>query len=224
MKYIDLTGNRYGRLMVVKLDHLQKLPCGKIERYYLCKCDCGNYKVIRSCSLRNGNTSSCGCYAKEMLSQRQTIHSMSKTALYKAWRNMKIRCSNPNYTDYCDYGGRGISICEEWLLFENFKKWALENGYKEEIKNGKNILSLDRIDVNKGYSPDNCRWATNKTQANNKRNNVRYYYNGKNLTLGEWAEITGICYGTLSTRVHRLNWSIEKALTEPVHKPEQKVN
>lgn len=137
---------------------------------------------------------------------------------------MKLRCTNPNYTDYCDYGARGISICNEWMSFENFKNWALKNGYKEKKINGKNILSLDRIDVNKGYSPNNCRWATNKEQANNKRNNVRYYYNGQNLTLGEWSEIVGISYGTLSSRIHGMNWSIERALTEPIHKKTIKTN
>lgn len=224
MELIDLTGKRYGKLVVIKLDHIQKFPCGKNERHYLCKCDCGNYKVVRACSLRNGNTKSCGCYAKEMLSKRQRKHNMSKTSLYKAWRNMKLRCTNPNYTDYCDYGARGISICNEWMSFENFKNWALKNGYKEKKINGKNILSLDRIDVNKGYSPNNCRWATNKEQANNKRNNVRYYYNGQNLTLGEWSEIVGISYGTLSSRIHGMNWSIERALTEPIHKKTIKTN
>lgn len=84
MELIDLTGKRYGKLVVIKLDHIQKFPCGKNERHYLCKCDCGNYKVVRACSLRNGNTKSCGCYAKEMLSKRQRKHNMSKTSLYKA--------------------------------------------------------------------------------------------------------------------------------------------
>lgn len=135
---------------------------------------------------------------------------------------MKMRCTNQNYTDYYDYGGRGISICEEWLSFENFKKWALENGYKEEKVNGKNILSLDRIDVNGDYCPENCRWATNRQQANNKRNNTRFYYNGQNLTAREWSEITGIGFGTLVGRLHNPSWTIERALTQPVRKRRQK--
>lgn len=222
MKFTDLTGKRYGRLVVIKLDHSQKLPCGKIERHYLCKCNCGDYKVVRACSLRNGNTTSCGCYAREMLSKRQTTHNMSKTPLYKAWRNMKIRCTNPNYTDYYDYGGRGISICEEWLSFENFKEWALENGYKDEKINGKNLLSLDRIDVNGNYEPNNCRWATNSQQANNKRNNSRFFYDGKYLTARQWSEVTGIPFTTLVSRFHNPSWTIERALTQPVRKIKRK--
>lgn len=218
MKFIDLSGKRYGRLSVIKLDHVQIKPCGKNEMYYLCKCDCGNYKVVRACSLRSGNTTSCGCYVKEMLSKRQTTHNMSKTALYKTWCNMKARCYNTKREDYSEYGGRGIKVCPEWMIFENFQSWAMENGFKEEKVKGKNLLSLDRIDVNGNYCPENCRWATNRQQANNKRNNIRFYYNGQNLTLGEWSEVTGISYGTLSTRVHRLKWTIERTLTEPIHK------
>lgn len=221
MNFIDLTGKRYGRLVVIKLDHIQKQPCGRNERHYLCKCDCGNNKVVRACSLRSGNTTSCGCYQKELLTQRQSTHKMSKTPLYKAWCNMKMRCTNPNYTDYYDYGGRGISVCEEWQSFDNFKEWAFKNGYKDEKKNGKNLLSLDRIDVNGNYCPENCRWATYSQQANNKRNTRRFYFDGQYLTAREWSVITGINYGTLVRRLHKPSWTIERALTEPTHKDKQ---
>ena len=224
MKLIDLTGKRYGRLVVEKLDHIQKLPCGKNERHYLCKCDCGNYKVIRACSLRSGDAKSCGCYHKELLLKRQTTHNMTKTTLYKAWCNMKARCYNTRRKDYCNYGGRGITMCEEWKDFEVFKEWALKNGYKEKKVNGKNILSLDRIDVDGNYCPENCRWATDKQQANNKRTTKRFYYNGQNLTAREWSDLLGINYVTLVGRLHNSSWSVERALTEPVHRYRQNVN
>lgn len=224
MKFVNLSGKRYGRLVVIKLDHVQKLPSGKNEMFYLCKCDCGKSKVIRASSLRNGYTQSCGCYMKEMLSKRQSVHNMSKSTLYKAWCNMKARCFNTRRKDYCDYGGRGITMCEEWKDFEVFKEWAMKNGFKEEKVKGKNILSLDRVDVNGNYCPDNCRWATDKEQANNKRNTRRFYYKGKNLTAREWSDLLGINYGTLVGRLHKSSWSVEKALTEPIRKYKQNTN
>ena len=223
-KKLDLTGQRYGRLVVLGLAYTKQENCGNITKFWLCKCDCGNTKIVRMCCLRNGTTSSCGCYSKELVSKRNATHRMSKTTLYKAWSNMKARCYNKNRSDYSEYGGRGIKVCEEWNVFENFKTWALENGFKEEKPHGKNLLSLDRINVDGDYEPSNCRWATDREQANNKRNNTRFFYNGKNLTAREWSEITGINFGTLVGRLHNPRWTIERALTEPVHKYKQKAN
>ena len=109
-------------------------------------------------------------------------HGESKTRLYCAWQNMKARCYRKSTREYNNYGGRGITVCDEWIhSYENFKGWSIQNGYSDK-------LTLDRIDVNKGYSPDNCRWITNKEQQNNKRDNVIYTFNGETLTLAQWSE------------------------------------
>lgn len=215
-KSIDLTGQRYGRLVVLKLYEVRDNPCGHKYKVWLCKCDCGTIKpVIQGC-LRNSETKSCGCLQKELLSERQKTHGKTNTSLYKAWCNMKSRCETKNRADFNDYGGRGIKVCPEWEVYLNFEKWALENGYNEEKINGKNVLSLDRIDVNGDYCPDNCRWATYSQQANNKRNTRRFCYSGKNMTAREWAIETGIPYRTLVGRLHNPKWTIERALTQPV--------
>ena len=135
-------------------------------------------------------------------------HGESKTRLYRAWQNMKARCYRKSTREYNNYGGRGITVCDEWIhSYENFKGWSIQNGYSDN-------LTLDRIDVNKGYSPDNCRWITNKEQQNNKRDNVIYTFNGETLTLAQWSEKLGICYKTLQKRIR--NWGVEKALATPL--------
>lgn len=137
-------------------------------------------------------------------------HGGKGTKLYEIWCSMKARCYNPNLKVYRHYGGRGISVCEEWLHdFVPFEKWAVANGYKED-------LSLDRIDNNKGYSPDNCRWATRVQQANNQRTTIKIAYNGETKTLHEWAVVLGIKPATLYYRIYKLGWSLERAFSESV--------
>lgn len=133
-----------------------------------------------------------------------------KTRIYSIYKGMKDRCRYKTNDNYERYGGRGIRVCEEWLAdYMNFYNWAINNGYKEG-------LTLDRIDSNKNYEPDNCRWATYKEQANNTRRNNFITYNGETHTLTEWAEKLGIKRSTLTTRIHRQHWNIEKALTTPL--------
>lgn len=129
--------------------------------------------------------------------------------LYRIWKNMRQRCFNPNCPAYPAYGGRGISACKEWDDYLTFKEWALKNGYCDN-------LTLDRINNNLGYSPENCRWATIKEQSNNTRTNRVLSFNGQNRTMSQWAETLGVCVATLWDRLDN-GWSVERTLTEPIH-------
>lgn len=202
----DLTGKKFGMLTVLCRSEDHIYPNGRHDIVYKCLCDCGKTKDVLAVHLRSGHTKSCGCYREEKASDTMRKHGDSKSRLFVIWKNMKARCLNKNKPDYRLYGGRGITIDDSWKNdYVAFKEWANENGYND-------ALSLDRIDVNSGYSPDNCRWVTQKQQCNNTRRNIRISYNGEVHTLKEWSEITGIKYGTLCSRIYR-GWDIEKALT-----------
>ena len=209
-KLINEEGKRYGKLTVCDRSSGQHDKYG----HYLwkCICDCGNVCYVKGAQLRNGNTRSCGCLHRETLSERNEKHGLAGSRLYKIYKGMKRRCKSEGCCDYGDYGGRGIKLCAEWdgeHGAENFAKWSLENGYNDN-------LSIDRIDVNGDYSPDNCRWTDMKTQANNKRSNHVLEHNGERHTLTEWSEITGLSVGTIEARLRLLGWSIERALTTPI--------
>ena len=200
----DLTGQKFGRLIVIKFvgtDHNQK-------SLWLCKCQCGKEKIFGGSNLRNGNSKSCGCLRIENLIKRQTKHSMALSTkrhpLYIVWKGMKARCLNPNEPSYPNYGGRGIAVCDEWLEFEPFAKWAFENGYDKS-------LEIDRIDNDKGYSPDNCRWATRSQNQLNKRNNHLITIKGKTKTLSEWSRESGISIHTICSRI-RYGWNDDDLL------------
>lgn len=175
-----------------------------------CVCDCGNRVTVRAENLRTGNTTSCGCYAKE--NHPCITHGLSKTRIATIFNGMKQRCYNPNNYEYDLYGGRGIRICQDWMDdSSNFFNWAFENGFVEDAKQAEN--SIDRIDPDGDYCPENCRWVDSYTQANNTRKNIYYEWNGERHTLTEWSRIVGINSGTLYHRINRLGWSIEEALT-----------
>ena len=195
-KFRDLTGQKFGRLTVI--ERAENSNFGLVR--WKCLCECGNTTIVQSGNLIQGNTKSCGCIH---LKQGGKSHSR----LYHIWNNMKSRCYNPSNKYYKYYGGRGISICDEWKNnFQVFYDWAIANGYSDN-------LSIDRMDASGNYCPDNCRWATIKEQQSNKRNNRYITYNGKTQTIAQWAKEIGIKTSTLHARLNYQNWDIEKALT-----------
>lgn len=180
----DLTGKRFGRLTVIGVE-----DNGKRQTYYACQCDCGNVKVIRADALISGATKSCGCIKKEQDKTNLTAnhrHKMSGTRLYNIWSGLKGRCNNPNDPRYDRYGGRGISVCEEWnKSFQSFYDWAISNGYSDD-------LTIDRIDNDGNYDPTNCKWSTNKEQCNNRSSNINIKIGNATKALTEWCEIFNV--------------------------------
>lgn len=207
-KRIDRTGERFGRLTIVRFAGVGKNWVGIWE----CICDCGNIVKVQYNNLYNGTTRSCGCLKREVTTKRSTKHGLSGghghyTRLYYIWLNMRRRCFSKKSLDYRYYGGRGITICAEWSDYANFYNWAMANGYRDD-------LTLERIDNNGNYEPSNCRWVTRKEQARNTRQNHLISFNGETKTLAEWAETYGLNRSALLARLQR-GWPIELALTTP---------
>lgn len=192
----DLTGERFGRLIVVGRAGSHRSPSGAVRATWLCRCECGNMTTVTTDALRK-TTKSCGCYGNEIrtaFSQAggHRVHGGCGTRLYTIWKNMKSRCSNPKNQDYHNYGGRGITICTEWLSdFATFREWALSNGYRED-------LSIDRIDSNGNYCPDNCRWETALTQGQNRRTTSHIVYNENEYTCVGFAKLLNVSHASVS--------------------------
>ena len=199
--FIDLTGQKFGRWTVLKRGENTKSG----QARWVCKCKCGTIKLVISQSLRNGMSPSCGCLSAE----RFTVHSLSKHPAYESWRKMISRCTNKKCAAYKNYGGRGISVCDEWLDLWNFMEWVFISGFKSG-------LTIERIDVNKGYSPKNCKWIPRNEQQKNKRDNI--FITNKNtnerLCSSEWSKRLG---GERHLVVQRLNhgWPSDLAITIP---------
>lgn len=184
----NLVGQRFGRLVV--LEDTKIMVSKRNQTYQKCLCDCGNIVIVPKSYLKSEHTRSCGCWVKEM----HTTHGLSQSRIYKVYSGMKKRCYNKNHKLYNRYGGRGITICDEWLNdFMAFYNWSMDNGYQDD-------LTIDRIDNNKGYSPDNCRWVTMLEQAQNTSKNVNITYKGKTQTISAWSRETGIPQNTISRR------------------------
>ena len=225
----DIVGQRFGRLVVVSLNGTAN---GK--RRWNCLCDCGNTAVVRQDQLIGSKTRSCGCLSAEA----RRIHMQGINAarppkkpkrdhdlrhdrynpvkheyprLYSIWRSMKSRCYYEKHKNFHCYGGRGITVCDEWRKYEAFSAWAKANGYRDD-------LTIDRIDASKGYSPDNCRWATYTEQNNHLSRNRYITIDGETKTLAEWARYYNMPYQTVCSRIYALRWNIVKALTTPVNR------
>lgn len=204
---IDLTGHRFGRLVAIR--RLTKEECYSAKDYkWECRCDCGNVTNVLVGNLRNGNSTSCGCGRLEALRIATVVHGLRYSDEYRIWLGMKNRCLNPKARKYDDYGGRGITICDEWK--DDFIAFYRDMG----IRPTKNH-SVDRRDNDKGYSKDNCYWATRSEQGNNRRGNILYTRNGITKTLAEWCREKERKYKRVYYRMKRDGWSFEKAIDTP---------
>lgn len=195
----DLTNQKFGRLTAIK-------PIGIKHRYvyWECKCDCGKSVSIRGSHLISGQTISCGC----AIHAPNKTHGQSRTRLGAEYHGIMQRCYNKRHTNYKNYGGRGVMMCEEWLNDRTkFFDWALSHGYSDD-------LTIDRINPCGNYEPGNCRWISNIEQQNNRRNNKILIYNGESHTQAEWARKVGITPNSLALRLYS-GWSLERALTTP---------
>lgn len=192
-KMIDLTGRKFGRLTVIENAGRDRHRCV----LWRCRCECGCETIVTSSHLISGFTKSCGCYRREVTRDRKTIHGHRYERLYGIWKNMKSRCNNPDDSHYGSYGERGIFVCDEWEnSYDNFSEWAVNNGYDDE-------LTIDRINNDDGYYPDNCRWADRFVQANNKQTSRYVTYNDVTHTISVWSRLFNIHRGIL--RRHILN-------------------
>ena len=206
MKALDLVGKKFNRLLVIK-----KAGRKNYKVMWECVCDCGNTTFVNTFYLINSKIRSCGCLHKEQLIERNTTHNQRHTKLYETWKKMRDRCNRPNATQYKDYGGRGIKVCEEWdKSFQAFYDWSYANGYDDN-------LTIDRIDNNKGYYPENCRWATYKEQMRNKRTNHIITYKNQSQCISQWCEELNLSYSAVTGRLRR-GWSVEKALSTPTNR------
>ncbi|MCF8009592.1 MAG: hypothetical protein K9K32_07470 [Halanaerobiales bacterium] len=212
---IDLKGKEFGRLKVIK-----QVKSNNRHKKWLCQCKCGNKTIVQESNLISNHTKSCGCYNIERAIETNTTHGMSDTRFYQCWRDMLDRTSRKKNYAYELYGGRGIEVCDRWKTFENFMEDMYESYKKHSNKYGEKDTTLDRKDNNGDYKPDNCRWATYKEQALNKRTNKKYLINGKKLTKKEIAEKYNLTYSAINHRIQR-GWD-KKDWIKPMR--EQKLN
>lgn len=208
-------GKRFGFLTVIGINK------PGMARRFICKCDCGNVKNVRPIELVSGKAKSCGCHHDDFA----RTHGGSNDRLYHVWQNMKRRCNYPNCREYSNYGGRGIRVCDEWEDYSAFKKWAYEHGYDKDAPFGE--CTIDRIDVNGNYEPDNCRWITNLEQQKNKRPSSEWkkrenkkktaliLFNGKMIAKSELCKQYGISVETFNYRYKQKGMTVEDALRTP---------
>jgi len=225
----NLIGLKFGRWTV--LEEAEPLIGRRDKRRaYLCKCECGTKRIVSAKALTSNKSLSCGCLPREILLEKATkyanVPEHSYNRLYGIWIGIKKRCTQPYCSTYKNYGGRGIEICDDWKdNFQAFYDWAINSGYKEDtLPNGKNRLTIDRIDNEGNYCPENCRWVEIQIQSNNKRTNHYLEFNGKTQSISSWSKETGIPASAITQRINKWGWSAEKALTTPVRIMKRKAN
>jgi len=198
----DLTGQRFGKLIVLWRGENIAEPSGAVRSAWVCRCDCGNGCTVPAHSLTRGRTKSCGC-----LLGRKQKHGKARSPVYRHWAAMIQRCTNPNHNAFHHYGGRGVTVCDRWRDFTAFL---------EDMGEPEPGMTLDRICNSKGYEPGNCRWASRRDQANNRKTNVSLTHAGQTLTLAEWGRVTGLGKDAMVRR-HKAGWPVERILTEPLN-------
>jgi len=176
----DLVGQTFGRWTAISA-----APHRNRKRFWVCQCSCGKTGEVYGHALITGKAKSCGCWRVDAIGNRSRTHGESGTRIHRIWKSMRKRCINPSETAYPNYGGRGITVCDEWQDFETFASWARANGYADN-------LTIERIDVNGNYCPENCTWATMAEQSRNKRSNVKVEINGIQMCLSDAARAHGI--------------------------------
>ena len=215
-KSVDLTGQRFGMLTVLGESKEVYIDSKRGWHYkkWDCQCDCGNIVSYRTSELKKKGKApfpgSCGCERNKNIAQSRTKHGDCRSRLYEIWSGMKKRCYNKNSAAYDYYGGKGVRMCDEWLnSYDHFKEWALNNGYDDR-------LSIDRIDNDGDYCPENCRWANNYVQSNNKSTNHYIIIDGVTHTMKEWSDIYQMPYYIVIDRINNSKWDPLRALTEPI--------
>jgi hypothetical protein len=203
---LDLTGHRYGMLTVISFSGLSKGR--RPEKLWDCRCDCGEHKTVRQNNLRSGHTKSCGCHMRAQTSKANKKHGFARTPTYTCWRNMKSRCLNPRDAAYKNYGERGITVCDRWL--KGFEYFLEDMGEKPGSE-----YSIERINTDGNYEPQNCKWATTFEQNRNYRKNVHIERDGRRQCLKDWASELRMKPCTLRARL-KAGWSIEEAFYLPV--------
>lgn len=192
----ELVGQRFGRLTIESVPYYDARHRARV----ICRCDCGAIVNVFFSNIKAGYVKSCGCLARDLAREhtieRNTTHGGTGTRLFRIWTGLRQRCRNPRSRVYKDYGGRGIRICPEWSNFESFRDWAIENGYRDD-------LTLDRVDNDGPYSPENCQWTTTAEQNLNKRNNVLVEYDGQLIPIAEASRLSGVSRQTISDRRRR---------------------
>jgi hypothetical protein len=209
MKLKPLDGLRFGKLLVLARAPDKVFSKGRKSVAWRCRCDCGREVTVIRSNLASGHSKSCGCLKVEACSRTFRKHGLTDSKVHKIWCDMKARCTNPNADSYPIYGARGIIVCERWAT--SFESFVADMGHPPSPSH-----SLDRIDPNGNYEPQNCRWATRYEQANNKRNTKFYTFDGKTMTIPDWSRYIGVKASILHNRINRQKWPIERAIrTKP---------
>ena len=198
-------GKKYGKLTVIEPVQITQSG-GTHAWYWRCACECGKETVTRPRDLIVGKVKSCGCQKAIDIGNRRRVHGENKTRLHQIWVAMRMRCHDKTKKNY---GGRGISVCPEWENYVAFRDWAMSHGYADD-------LTIERIDVNGNYCPNNCKWITMEEQAKNRRNNLKIEIDGETKTLADWCKIYNMPYQTMQGRICDGGWDAKTALTTPI--------